>query len=149
MKKESTDDNIETETCERIVYEWSKAKLFCSATEEFKPTKTCENFTKGCLWSPDGTCIMVPSDDFKIRIFDLPKELYFGPLKKDYSLPNYESAVHIKEGGLIYDYCWFPYMNSYADLATCCFLSTSQGSPVHLWDAFTGQLKSSYRAYNL
>lgn len=90
---------------------------------------------------------MVPSEDFKIRIFDLPKDLYSGKLPEDFSLSSYESSVQMKEGGMIYDTCWFPYMSSW-DPSTCCFLSTSQGSPVHLWDAFTGQLRATYRAYN-
>jgi WD40 repeat protein len=32
--------------------------------------------------------------------------------------------------------------------ASCCYLSTSRDHPIHLWDAFTGQLRASYRAYD-
>lgn len=27
-------------------------------------------------------------------------------------------------------------------------VSTSKDSPIHLWDAFTGELRCTYRAYN-
>jgi len=56
-------------------------------------------------------------------------------------------AFTVKEGGLIYDACWYPFMNSW-DPITCCFLSASRESPVHLWDAFTGQLRATYQPYN-
>lgn len=120
---------------------WPNMKLFGSAKEEFKPSSTCENFTKGCFWSPDGTCLLVPSEDNKVRIYELPQDLDFQK-----SL-QFQAAFHIKEGGTIYDSCWFPFMNSW-NPDTCCFLTTARESPVHLWDAFNGQLRATYRAYN-
>ena len=32
--------------------------------------------------------------------------------------------------------------------ASCCFLSTSRDHPLHLFDAFTGRLRASYRAFD-
>ena len=90
---------------------------------------------------------MVPSEDFRIRIYELPHELYSDkppPIMKSSEL---KPALSVKEGGLVYSSCWYPYMNSW-DPSTCCFLSTSQESPIHLWDAFTGGLRATYRAYN-
>ncbi|KAF9148868.1 Telomerase Cajal body protein 1 [Linnemannia schmuckeri] len=52
-------------------------------------------------------------------------------------------GVLIREGEVIYDMCWYPGMTS-ADPATCCVLSSSRDHPVHLWDAFTGELRCSY-----
>ncbi|KAF9084879.1 Telomerase Cajal body protein 1 [Mortierella sp. AD031] len=49
----------------------------------------------------------------------------------------------IKEGEVVYDMCWYPGMTN-ADPATCCVLSSSRDHPVHLWDAFTGELRCSY-----
>ncbi|XP_012285618.1 telomerase Cajal body protein 1 [Orussus abietinus] len=150
-------DNVKLEPLEEefiespvpVSCDWScTPTLLCSALEEYKPTDLCENFTKGCHWSPDGTCFLVPSEDFRIRIYDLPKELYNGNVSKDLSLSDLKPAVTVKEGGLVYDTCWFPYMSSW-DPVTCCFLSTSRESPVHLWDAFTGNIRATYRAYNL
>ncbi|KAF9198693.1 Telomerase Cajal body protein 1 [Haplosporangium sp. Z 27] len=53
------------------------------------------------------------------------------------------AGVLIKEGEVVYDMCWYPAMNS-QDPATCCVLSSSRDHPVHLWDAFTGELRCSY-----
>lgn len=129
-------------------YKWSKApKLLYVVTKEYEPTNLCENFTKGCKWSPDGTCLLVPSEDFRLRIYELPREMYSGHVPADFTQTSLTSALTVKEGGLIYDSCWYPFMNSW-EPATCCFLSTSRESPVHLWDAFTGELRATYRAYN-
>ncbi|KAF9428063.1 Telomerase Cajal body protein 1 [Podila epigama] len=49
----------------------------------------------------------------------------------------------IREGEVIYDMCWYPGMTT-LDPATCCVLSSSRDHPVHLWDAFTGELRCSY-----
>ncbi|XP_014204964.1 telomerase Cajal body protein 1 isoform X2 [Copidosoma floridanum] len=141
-------EKAESEKYEKLCYEWTAPKLICKASNEFKPSDICESFAKGCHWSPDGTCILVPTEDFKVKIFDVPRDLYGGVLPEDFQMLNLESSLKIKEGGTVYDTCWFPYMSSW-DSSTCCFLSTSQGSPVHLWDALTGQLRATYRAYNL
>ncbi|KAK7864408.1 hypothetical protein R5R35_000450 [Gryllus longicercus] len=122
-------------------------QLITGVWEEFKKVPE-ECFTKGCKWSPDGTCILTNSDDNLLRIFDLPRELHcqeFWPEGK--TLPELKSTLLIKEGGRVYDYCWYPFMSSWNPLS-CCLVSTSQFSPVHLWDAYTGQLRASYRSYN-
>lgn len=129
------------------MYDWSIPSLLCSAVKEYQPTKACENFTKGCQWSPDGTCLLVPADDFRIRIYELPRELYSGEVSTDFSVSSLAPALSIKEGGTVYDTCWYPHMNSWKP-ETCCFLSASQESPVHMWDAFNGELRATYRAYN-
>ncbi|CAL7933929.1 unnamed protein product [Xylocopa violacea] len=129
-------------------YNWNNPpRLLCEATKEYYPTDTYENFTKGCQWSPDGTCLLVPSEDFRIRIYELPRELYSEKIPLNLSSTNMSAALTVKEGGLIYDVCWYPFMNSW-EPETCCFLSTSRESPIHLWDAFNGELRATYRAYN-
>lgn len=109
--------------------------------------KNDNNFTKGCHWSPDGTCLLVPWEDFRIRIYELPKTLYSNKSDVNFETINLTAALTIKEGGLIYDTCWYPFTNSWAP-ETCCILSASKESPIHLWDAFTGNLRATYRAYN-
>lgn len=130
-------------------YDWNVTpKLLCTALEEYEPTKFSENFTKGCFWSPDGTCLLVPAEDFKIRIYEIPRQLYDKkPCLNDWTTIELTATLTIKEGGIIYDTCWFPFMNSWHP-ETCCFLSTSKESPVHLWDAYTGELRATYRPYN-
>ncbi|XP_020242018.1 telomerase Cajal body protein 1 [Asparagus officinalis] len=53
----------------------------------------------------------------------------------------------VTEAETVYDYCWYPYMSS-SDPATCVFVSTTRDHPIHLWDAVTGQLRCTYRAYD-
>lgn len=139
-------DELAESTC--IQYNWSRApKPLCVATKEYQPTDLYENFTKGCQWSPDGTCLLVPSEDLRIRIYELPRELYSGQFSSNFIQTDFKPALTVKEGGLIYDVCWYPFMNSWEPI-TCCFLSTSRESPVHLWDAFTGELRATYQPYN-
>ncbi|KAG6797908.1 telomerase Cajal body protein 1 [Apis mellifera caucasica] len=127
---------------------WNNSpRLLCEATEEYQSTESYENFTKGCQWSPDGTCLLVPSEDFRIRIYELPREFYSEKFPLNLSSKKFSAALTVKEGGLIYDTCWYPFMNSW-EPATCCFLSTSRESPIHLWDAFNSELRATYRAYN-
>jgi len=146
--EQKNSENIESMNSIHIHYNWSTVpRLLCVATKEYEPTNLCENFTKGCRWSPDGTCLLIPSEDFKIRIYELPKELYSGKVPSDFMQTDFTSALTIKEGDLIYDTCWYPFMNSW-EPTSCCFLSTSKESPTHLWDAFTGELRATYRGYN-
>ncbi|KAJ0176025.1 hypothetical protein K1T71_008199 [Dendrolimus kikuchii] len=58
-----------------------------------------------------------------------------------------DSVIHVKEAGLVYDFCWYPSMNS-AYPETCCWLTTRQNAPIQMWDAFDGSLRCSYRGFN-
>ena len=58
-----------------------------------------------------------------------------------------ESVLQMREAETIYDYAWYPLMNS-ADPASCCLISSCRDHPLHMWDAFTGQLRCTYRAYD-
>lgn len=131
-----------------LIYKFESPTLLSSAHKEFEPNEKSENFTKGCQWSPDGTCVLVPSEDFRLRVYELPKELYNTDRLDFKNIPSQlDAALCVKDGGLIYDTCWYPYMNSW-NPSTCCFLSTSQESPVHMWDAYSGKLRATYSAYN-
>ncbi|XP_072033620.1 telomerase Cajal body protein 1-like [Amphiura filiformis] len=107
-------------------------------------TSTPENFLKGCKWSPDGSCLLTNSDDNILRLFNLPPTMY-----QDLNQPldELKTVLSMHEGELIYDYCWYPMMNS-ALPETCCLASISRDHPVHMWDAFTGELRCTYRPYN-
>jgi len=68
--------------------------------------------------SPDGTCILTNSDDNVLRVFDLPPELHCQESwQKDRMLPELEPALRVVEGGLVYDYCWYPLMSSWNPLS--------------------------------
>mmetsp|Transcript_4588 Transcript_4588/g.13196 ORF Transcript_4588/g.13196 Transcript_4588/m.13196 type:complete len:424 (-) Transcript_4588:321-1592(-) len=115
------------------------------------------NFLKGSQWSPDGACLLTASDDNRLRIFDLPADVLVSRglgNATESTLGHVAAAadsavapVSVQEGELIYDYTWFPGM-SVADPVTCCFASTCRAHPIHLWDACTGSLRCTYRAFD-
>ncbi|XP_024915719.1 telomerase Cajal body protein 1 isoform X2 [Cynoglossus semilaevis] len=103
-----------------------------------------ENYLKGCKWAPDGSCILTNSADNILRVYNLPPEVYSYNWN---TLPEMSPALRMAEGDTIYDYCWYPKMNSlYPD--TCFLASSSRDNPVHLWDAFYGDVRASFRPYN-
>jgi len=101
--------------------------------------------------SPDGTCLLSNSEDNTVKLFELPitefSPLHSEPPETPKTCEFLNPALTIMEGESIYDYCWFPKMNS-IEPSTCAFLTTSAYHPVHLWDAFQGKLIGSYRSYN-
>lgn len=115
------------------------------------------NFLKGVEWSPDGACLLTASDDNRLRVFDLSADVLeasgLGNADEN-SLDGIASAVDssppaitIQEGELVYDYAWYKGMTA-ADPSTCCFATTCRALPIHLWDACTGELRCSYRAFD-
>ncbi|XP_064593486.1 telomerase Cajal body protein 1 [Zonotrichia leucophrys gambelii] len=112
------------------------------AREEF--AKRPENYLRGCKWAPDGSCVLTCSNDNALRIFDLP--LPPGP-PPGAPLPQMLPAVQVAEGDTIYDFTWYPLMDS-SDPPSCLVAASSRDSPVHLWDAFDGSLRGSFRAHN-
>lgn len=103
-----------------------------------------ENYLKGCKWAPDGSCILTNSADNVLRVYNLPPEIY------SYNwdmLPEMSPVLRMAEGDTIYDYCWYPKMNS-LDADTCFLASSSRDNPVHVWDAFYGEVRASFRPYN-
>ena len=111
---------------------------FTAYKEFHNGSKTCSNnFTKGVKVSPDGLCLLTNSDDHILRLFEVHSE------QKQSST----SLLQAEEGGTVYDYEWYPFMSS-ADPTSCIFVSTSQDQPVHLWDAYTGELRATYRAFD-
>ncbi|XP_054457447.1 telomerase Cajal body protein 1 [Anoplopoma fimbria] len=103
-----------------------------------------ENYLKGCKWAPDGSCILTNSADNVLRVYNLPPEIY----SYNWDLLSEMSPVlRMAEGDTIYDYCWYPKMTS-LDADTCFLASSSRDNPVHLWDAFYGEVRASFRPYN-
>lgn len=102
------------------------------------------NYLRGCTWAPDGSCVLSCSADNTLRLFDLPPPPAGPPARP---LPQLVPALRVAEGDTIYDYTWFPLMDS-RHPPTCLVASSSRDNPVHLWDAFDGTLRGSFRAYN-
>lgn len=51
-----------------------------------------------------------------MHVIELPSDLYRAFSTQYVSarreLSKLETAVHVKEGGTVYDYAWYPFMNS-------------------------------------
>lgn len=89
------------------------------ARSSWRGSSRNQRYLKGCLWSPDGTCLLTTVNGDGMHVFEMPRDLYsVDSVSPERPLDCLQSAVHIKEGGIVYDYCWFPFMNS-SDPATC------------------------------
>ncbi|CAI8004863.1 Telomerase Cajal body protein 1 [Geodia barretti] len=108
---------------------------------EFGPS----NYLKGCKWAPDGTCLLVSSADNKLRLFNLPTELYSGPVEQQ--LPEMSPVLSLGLGETVYDFCWYPLMSSLLP-DTACLATSCKDLPVQLWDAFDLQKRASYSPHN-
>ncbi|XP_069776070.1 telomerase Cajal body protein 1 isoform X2 [Narcine bancroftii] len=127
----------------QVEYDFSQEPQFLVGSwEEY--TGMAENFLKGCKWAPDGSCILTNSADNMLRIFNLPSELYE---MRWNVLPEMSPVLRMSEGDTIYDYCWYPLMSSMAS-ETCFLASSSRDNPIHIWDAFYGDLRATFRPYN-
>lgn len=72
-----------------------------------------QRFLKGCLWSPDGTCLLTVVNGDGMHVTELPMDLYALESVTDARpVDILVSAVHVREGGIVYDYCWYPHMTS-------------------------------------
>ena len=60
---------------------------------------------------------------------------------------NWNAVLTSFQGESVRSYEWYPLMNSY-DPTTCAFISVSRDQPIHLIDAYTSQIRASYRPYN-
>ncbi|XP_068612245.1 telomerase Cajal body protein 1 [Brachionichthys hirsutus] len=103
-----------------------------------------ENYLKGCKWAPDGSCILTNSADNVLRVYNIPPEIYSYNWN---ALPEMSPVLRMAEGDTVYDYCWYPKMNS-LDPDTCFLASSSRDNPVHVWDAFYGDVRATFRPYN-
>uniref|UniRef100_A0ACD6A4T6 Uncharacterized protein n=1 Tax=Avena sativa TaxID=4498 RepID=A0ACD6A4T6_AVESA len=127
-------------------------RLYHFADQFRSPSSSAGNFLKGVKWSPDGSSFLTSSDDNSLRMFYLPEDAYSAALEQTAEAAvggedSYGPSLQVSEGEPVYDFCWYPYM-SVSDPATCVFASTSRDHPIHLWDATTGELRCTYRAYD-
>ncbi|WOK99193.1 hypothetical protein Cni_G07905 [Canna indica] len=112
----------------------------------------CGNFFKGVKWSPDGSCFLTCSDDNTLRLFYLPEDAFTTDLAECTAAEidgqdSYYSTLVVSEAETVYDFCWFPFMSA-SDPTSCVFATTTRDHPIHLWDANSGQLRCTYRAYD-
>ena len=103
--------------------------LICETRKEFETSKA-KGFLKGCKWSPDGTCLLTCADDGLLRLFDLPADLYKSHKTtfQGCSTAELTPSLRIKEGEIIYDYCWHPHMSSW-NAETCLCVIKAKNFP--------------------
>lgn len=81
-----------------------------------------ENYLRGCMFSPDGTCLLTAVNLDGVQVFELPLDLYEKEgVTETRPVSKLQPAVHVKEGQLttVYDMAWYPGMNSH--LAETCW----------------------------
>lgn len=122
-------------------------------------------------WSPDGSCFISSANDCKLRLFDLPSNLPFektssqsvndvnqveneannvnnqvNTTEESSNLPiELNESLVIKHSDALYDLSWYPYMSS-NDPSTCVFALTSSNCSIHLYDAYTGTIRGTYKS---
>ncbi|CAM9432793.1 unnamed protein product, partial [Ascophyllum nodosum] len=148
---------------------FSSLSLVCNARRSFNGEQetpegfpaVANNFVKGASFSPDGTCLLTSSDDTVLRVFEVPRgalqpapegepegrESSAASLASSATEEDWSPCLGSVEGETVYDFAWYPYMSS-IEPATSVFVSTSRDHPLHMWDAFTGKLRATYRAYD-
>lgn len=77
-----------------------------------KAKNNVQPYLRGCKWSPDGTCCLTVVNNDGMHVAELPRDLYDGDVMGNRSVDILGSVIHVKEAGLIYDFCWYPGMNS-------------------------------------
>ncbi|KAJ8765877.1 hypothetical protein K2173_020393 [Erythroxylum novogranatense] len=118
--------------------------------EQFRTASIPNNFLKTLKWSPDGSCFLTSSEDNSFRVFSLPDDSIGSGVNACSVSAEEESSAEcliVNEGESVYDFCWYPYMTA-SDPVSCVFASTSRDHPIHLWDAASGLLRCTYRAYD-
>ncbi|CAL8376556.1 unnamed protein product [Boreogadus saida] len=140
---EGKPDDGPTEVVPQLALDFSRSPQYLTGScAEY--SRYPENYLKGVKWAPDGSCVLTNSADNVLRLYNLPAEVY----SYDWDLLTEMSPVlRMPEGDTIYDYCWYPKMNS-QDPESCLLASSSRDNPVHVWDAFYGEVRANYRPYN-
>ena len=129
----SVQDSINKDNQKRLIAKYNLSK------------EKQNNYGRGCMFSPDGLCILSYSEDNKIRLFEPPQESSSAPKNDtDEQESSWDAVVTIPVSGPIYDVNWYPLTDS-NDPDTCCIAVTSQYQPVHLYDAYDGHLRATYR----
>lgn len=87
------------------------------------PNHDDQHYLRGCKWSPDGTCLLSVIRGGGMNVMELPSDLYASDtIKITRPVHPLNPAVVVPETGLVYDYCWYPGMNS-ANPPTCWYVN--------------------------
>lgn len=70
-------------------------------------------YTNRCLWSPDGLCLLTVVHEDGIHLFELNPYFYNrSDIPSDKLIEPMTSVIHLQESSAVYDYCWYPLMDS-------------------------------------
>lgn len=95
-----------------------------------------ESFPQDCRFSPDGLCVLT-SRGHELVLYNTDSG----------TTTAWKPALQCPAGDSVRAYEWYPHMDS-REPSTCCFVGTSRDQPVHLYDAYTGGIRATYRPYN-
>ena len=100
------------------------------------------NFPQGCSFSPDGLCILTSTAaDNRLASLQHTNRM------NSSDITEWKTDLSINGCDSVRSYSWFPQMNS-SNAASCCFLGASRDQPIHLYDAYTGRIRATYRPFN-
>lgn len=107
-----TDETIPTESQETYAkYNFENTAIELARSQW--PNDSDQHYLRGCKWSPDGTCLLTAVRGAGMHLMELPRDLYTGDsVVNTRPIVQLNPAVSVPESGLIYDYCWYPGMNS-------------------------------------
>ncbi|KAI3386431.1 hypothetical protein SNEBB_000937 [Seison nebaliae] len=147
MKKENV--NVMEEDC---VPE-GKWEMISEVKKEFEFSERYgnnlkNNFLKSAIWSPDGLCLLVNSQDNCLRMFNFNTNNWT-ELKRNSnsSLPLLDIIFRYYPFGPVRDMKWYPKMDS-NNPSTCFFVVTTPDKPVYVYDAYSTQIKCNLISNN-
>lgn len=95
----------------RLFEDSSLTELGCSSWSSSKEND--QPYCRGCSISPDGACCLVVVHCDGIHLIELDGQLLCGEEPStDRKIDILDSVIHSKESGLVYDFCWYPGMDS-------------------------------------
>ncbi|XP_058454881.1 telomerase Cajal body protein 1 homolog [Malaya genurostris] len=128
--------------------EYLKTMTICEIGRCSWDKATKQNYVRGCLWSPDGTCVLAAVNNDGMHVFELPSDMYSSQqISTERPVQLLDAPVHVRESTLVYDYKWYPGMNSSMP-ETSVWIASRQHEPIQMWDAYTGKIRCSYKGYN-
>ena len=116
-----------------------------------------KEFFQQLKFSPDGLRILASTDAGFFKSWELDQnevnqrkyychsDLHRDDVAGGKNVVSQSTAAQCGES--IYDFQWYPFMNS-NEPASCCFITSCRDHPIHLWDSAIGKIRCSYSCYN-
>lgn len=98
------------------------------------------DFAQGILFAPDASHVLSWTEECRLHVHKARHGA-------DGTPESLERALLLSEGDTVYSCAWWPLMSS-EDPSSCCFFAASKDHPIHMWDACSGRIAQSYRAYD-